>query len=281
MLLKDYTPPKEVPNAWYQVRKKIGDIRHTLPAGVHGPFFNDEFGDTFGTIYAFTSDGYSFAELRDYVDRVRNELLRVPDVAKIDMIGDQDEKIYIETSHRKLATLGIDPLHHLRRSCSSRTTWCRPATSRPSEDRIFVRVSGAFESAGEHPRDRHPGQRPAVPPRRYRRGLPRLRRSAAAEAALRGAGGDRARASAMRKGGDIIALGEALEAGDGAGQARPAGGHRGAPGRRPAHGGGPLRQGVHAHARGGRGHRAGGELHQPGAAHRRGGGAVASRWCWR
>ncbi len=68
VLLKDYTPPKEVPDAWYQVRKKIGDIRHTLPAGVQGPFFNDEFGDTFGTIYAFTSDGYSFAELHDYVE---------------------------------------------------------------------------------------------------------------------------------------------------------------------------------------------------------------------
>ena len=108
-----------MPNAWYQVRKKIGDIRHTLPAGVQGPFFNDEFGDTFGTIYAFTSDGYSFAELRDYVDRVRNELLRVPDVAKIDMIGDQDEKIYIEISHRKLATLGIDPLTDLQRPAAA------------------------------------------------------------------------------------------------------------------------------------------------------------------
>ena len=107
--LKDYTPPKEVPNDCYQARKKLSDIRHTLPSSVRGPFFNDEFGDTFGTIYAFTSDGYAFSELRDYVDRARDELLRVTDVSKIEMIGDQEEKIYVEISHRKLATLGIDP----------------------------------------------------------------------------------------------------------------------------------------------------------------------------
>jgi multidrug efflux pump len=145
VLLKDFTPPKEVPNAWYQVRKKIGDIRHTLPSGVQGPFFNDEFGDTFGTIYAFTSDGYSFAELRDYVDRVRNELLRVPDVAKIDMIGDQDEKIYIETSHRKLATLGIDPLT-IFNVLQQQNNLVPAGNFETREDRIFVRVSGAFEA---------------------------------------------------------------------------------------------------------------------------------------
>jgi multidrug efflux pump len=147
VLLKDFTPPEEVPNAWYQVRKKIGDIRHTLPAGVRGPFFNDEFGDTFGTIYAFTSDGYSFAELRDYVDRVRNELLRVPDVAKIDMIGDQDEKIYIETSHRKLSTLGIDPLT-IFNVLQQQNSLVPAGNFETREDRIFVRVSGAFESLG-------------------------------------------------------------------------------------------------------------------------------------
>ena len=119
VLLKDYTPPKEVPNAWYQVRKKLATSATRCRPGVQGPFLNDEFGDTFGTIYAFTSDGYSFAELRDYVDRVRNELLRVPDVAKIDLIGDQDEKIYVEMSHRKLATLGIDPLADLQRAAEA------------------------------------------------------------------------------------------------------------------------------------------------------------------
>jgi len=143
--LKDFTPPKEVPDAWYQVRKKVADMRHTLPAGVRGPFFNDEFGDTFGTIYAFTSDGYSFAELRDHVDRVRDELLRVPDVAKIDMLGDQQEKIYVEISHRKLATLGIDPLQMFQ-VLAEQNSMVPAGSYETGDDRIFVRVSGAFES---------------------------------------------------------------------------------------------------------------------------------------
>jgi multidrug efflux pump len=145
VLLKDFTPPKEVPNAWYQARKKIADIRHSLPDGVRGPFFNDEFGDTFGTIYAFTADGYSYSELRDYVEGVRDELLRVPDVAKIDMIGDQDEKIYVELSHRKLATLGIDPLQ-IFSVLSAQNNLVPAGNFETSADRIFVRVGGAFES---------------------------------------------------------------------------------------------------------------------------------------
>ena len=145
VLLKDFTPPREVPNAWYQVRKKIADVKHTLPDGVRGPFFNDEFGDTFGTIYAFTADGYSFAELRDYVERVRNELLRVPDVAKIDMIGDQDQKIYVEMSHRKLATLGIDPLQ-IFNVLRAQNNLVPAGNFETGDDRIFVRVGGAFES---------------------------------------------------------------------------------------------------------------------------------------
>ena len=145
VLLKDFTPPSEVPNAWYQARKKVADIRHTLPDGVRGPFFNDEFGDTFGTIYAFTADGYSFAELRDYVERVRNGLLGVPDVAKIDMIGDQDEKIYVEMSHRKLATLGIDPLQ-IFNVLRAQNNLVPAGNFETGDDRIFVRVGGAFQS---------------------------------------------------------------------------------------------------------------------------------------
>ena len=143
--LKDFTPPKEVPNAWYQVRKKVADIKHKLPQGVQGPFFNDEFGDTFGTIYAFTSDGYSYAELRDYVDNVRNELLRVPDVAKIDILGDQEERIYVEISHRKLATLGIDP-QQIFQVLAAQNSLVPAGSYETGEDRIFVRVSGAFDS---------------------------------------------------------------------------------------------------------------------------------------
>jgi multidrug efflux pump len=209
VLLKDYTPPKEVPNAWYQVHKKIAYIRHTLPAGVQGPFLNDEFGDTFGTIYAFTSDGYSFAELRDYVDRVRNELLRVPDVAKIDMIGDQDEKIYIETSHRKLATLGIDPLA-IFNVLQQQNNLVPAGNFETKDDRIFVRVSGAFgslESVREigiqaNGRLFRLGDVAEVyrgyvdPP------LLKLRHDGREAIGL---------AIAMRKGGDIVALGHALK----------------------------------------------------------------------
>jgi multidrug efflux pump len=145
IVLKDFTPPKEVPNAWYQARKKIGDIKHTLPVGALGPFFNDEFGDTFGTIYAFTADGYTYAELRDYVEGARKSLLQVPDVAKVEMLGDQDEKIYVEMSHRKLATLGIDPLT-IFNVLRQQNTLVPAGNFETGSDRIFVRVSGAFES---------------------------------------------------------------------------------------------------------------------------------------
>jgi len=120
--VKSYTKPGEttifvrlltgadrarVPDTWYQVRKKIGDIRHELPAETVGPFFNDEFGDTYGLIYAFTSQGFSHIELKDVLESVRSELLTLPDVAKVDMIGAQPERIYVEFSPRRLAGLGI------------------------------------------------------------------------------------------------------------------------------------------------------------------------------
>ena len=106
--LKDATRASEVPDLWYQARKKVGDIKQTLPQGVQGPFFNDEFGDTYSLIFALTSDGFSHRELRDHAERVRGELLRVPDVAKIDLIGTQDEKIYLEFSTQQLAAMGLD-----------------------------------------------------------------------------------------------------------------------------------------------------------------------------
>ncbi len=143
--LKDYTPPKEVPNAWYQVRKKIGDIRTSLPEGVRGPYFNDEFGDTFGTIYAFTTDGLSFAELREYVDRVRSELLRIPGVGKVEFIGDQDEKIYLELSHRKLTTLGLDPLQFIA-ALQAQNTVAPSGSYETASDRVHLRVAGNFST---------------------------------------------------------------------------------------------------------------------------------------
>ena len=107
--LFDTAGAQEVPEIWYQVRKKIGDIAPTLPAEARGPFFNDEFGDVFGSIYAFTADGFTHSELRAYVEGVRKELLRLPNVAKIELIGVQEDKIFVELSTKKLASLGIEP----------------------------------------------------------------------------------------------------------------------------------------------------------------------------
>jgi multidrug efflux pump len=138
--LKDFTPPEEVPEAWYQVRKKLSDIKHTLPTGVQGPFPNDEFGDTFGIIYAFTADGFSYARLRDYVDEVRLQLLRVPDVAKVDLIGLQEEKIYIEISNIKLSKLGLNPT--LIFDTLNQQNYLTPAGDvNTDSDRIYIRVS--------------------------------------------------------------------------------------------------------------------------------------------
>jgi multidrug efflux pump subunit AcrB len=106
--LKGETTGREVPDIWYHVRKSIGDIRHTLPVGIVGPGFNDDFGDTFGIIYGFTADGFTHRELRDYVEDVRSKLLSVPDVSKIEILGAQDEKIFVEFSMKELASLSVD-----------------------------------------------------------------------------------------------------------------------------------------------------------------------------
>jgi len=105
--LKESTAPKDVPPTWYQVRKKVGDIASTLPAGVVGPFFNDEFGDTYGSIFALSGDGFTYAEMRDYADFVRQQLLAVPLVAKVEQFGVQEEKLNILFSQQKFAQLGV------------------------------------------------------------------------------------------------------------------------------------------------------------------------------
>ena len=105
---KESAPAEAIPEIWYQVRKKMGDIRHTLPAGVQGPFFNDEFGDVFGNLYALYGEGYDDAELKHQAEWLRAALLKVPDVGKVDYFGEQGQRVYIEVSNAKLATLGID-----------------------------------------------------------------------------------------------------------------------------------------------------------------------------
>jgi multidrug efflux pump len=130
----DSAPPSAISDTWYQVRKRIGDIRHTLPDGVQGPFFNDDFGDVYGNLYALTGDGYSYAELKRQADIIRAELLRVPDVSKVDFFGEQPQRIYVELSNAKLATLGIDV----------------PTLVNTLRAQNLVAAGGSFDSPSEH-----------------------------------------------------------------------------------------------------------------------------------
>jgi len=143
--LKQATRAKEVPDIWYHVRKSIGDIRHTLPTGVVGPFFNDEFGDTYGIIYGFTADGFTHRELRDYVEDIRSRLLQVPDVLKIEVLGAQDEKIFVEFSTKQLAGLGIDRAA-LVSALQAQNMVVPSGTIQTGNEKLFLRVSGAFDS---------------------------------------------------------------------------------------------------------------------------------------
>jgi multidrug efflux pump len=145
VFVKDSSRPGEIRDTWYQVRKKVADIRHTLPQGVAGPFFNDEFGDTFGNIYAVTGDGYTYAQLKDVADRIRNRLLRVKDVAKVELVGEQDEKIYVELANAKLATFGLEPAVVFAALAQQNAVTATGSFETPT-DRIYIRASGALDS---------------------------------------------------------------------------------------------------------------------------------------
>ncbi|MFC7302160.1 efflux RND transporter permease subunit [Cognatiluteimonas weifangensis] len=144
-MARDALRSKDVPELWYQVRKKIGDIRPTLPEGVVGPFFNDEFGTTFGNIYALTGPGFDYAVLKDYAERVELELQRVPDVGKIELIGLQDEKVWIEVDNAKLATLGI-PLAAVQQALQQQNAVVPAGFFEGRDERVQLRVDGAFAS---------------------------------------------------------------------------------------------------------------------------------------
>ncbi|RBL86073.1 AcrB/AcrD/AcrF family protein [Streptomyces cavourensis] len=141
--MKDSAPASEVANEWYQVRKKVGDIGATLPQGVQGPFFNDEFGDVYTNIYTLAGDGFSPAQLRDYADNLRTVLLRVPGVAKVDYFGDQPEHVYIEISNTQLTRLGVSP-QQIAEAINSQNAVASAGTLTTADDRIFVRPSGQF-----------------------------------------------------------------------------------------------------------------------------------------
>ncbi len=143
--LKGSTPPAVVADMWYQVRRRVADMRHTLPQGLVGPFFNDDFGDTFGIIYGFTADGFTQRELRDYVEEARSRLLLVPDVSKVEILGAQDERIFIEFSTERLAGLGIN--RNALIAALQAQNLVRPAGMvENDQERLAVRVSGAFET---------------------------------------------------------------------------------------------------------------------------------------
>jgi multidrug efflux pump subunit AcrB len=143
--LKDSIRGADVPNSWYTVRKKVGDMRATLPAGVLGPFFNDEFGDVYGVIYALQGQGFSEAELKTFADEVRQQLLRVPDVAKVELFGVQDEKLYIEISQKRLAQPGLDLNQVLAQLGQQNAVESAGAIQTP-QDVLQVRVAGQFEA---------------------------------------------------------------------------------------------------------------------------------------
>jgi len=146
--IKDSSKSSEVANVWYTVRKKIGDMRATLPAGVQGPFFNDDFGDVYGVIYALESDGFSYAELKTLADDVRQQLLRVKDVAKVDQFGVQDEKVYIEISQKRLAQLGLD-FNAVLSQLGSQNAIESAGTIQSPLDVVQVRVAGQFTSVDQ------------------------------------------------------------------------------------------------------------------------------------
>lgn len=146
--LKEDTPPREVSGTWYQVRKKIGDMRATLPAGVLGPFFNDEFGDVYGTIYALSADGFSDEELRVQAEAVRQQLLRVPYVAKVELFGVQPEKLFIEISARRLAQLGLD-FNQVLSQLGAQNAVEGAGVLNAGSDNLQVRIGGAFNSVDE------------------------------------------------------------------------------------------------------------------------------------
>ena len=210
VMARDSMPSDQVPDLWYEVRKRVGDIRATLPDGTVGPFFNDEFGDTFGNIYALTGPGFDYAILKDYAERIQLELQRVADVGKVDLLGLQDEKVWIEIDNTKLATFGI-PLTAVQQALEGQNAMLPAGFFETASERVQLRVDGPFRSVEEIA---------AVPIRAGGRTIrlgdvARVHRGFADPAAprMRFMGQDAIGiAVAMKDGGHILRLGEALDA---------------------------------------------------------------------
>lgn len=208
-IARDSMHSSEIPDLWYQVRKKISDIRHTLPPGIQGPFFNDEFGTTFGNIYALTGKGFDYAVLKDYADRIQIQLQRVKDVGKVDLLGLQDEKIWIELSNVKLATLGL-PLAAVQQALEEQNAVSTAGFFETPSERVQLRVSGNFQTVEQirnfpiRIADRTFRIGDVADVRRGFNDPPAPRMRFMGEDAI-------GLAVAMKEGGDILVLGKALE----------------------------------------------------------------------
>jgi len=206
---RDSIRSHEVPELFYQVRKRVGDIRSQLPAEIIGPFFNDEFGDTFGNIYALTGKGFDYALLRDYAERLQLELQRIPDVGKVEVFGIQDEKIWIELSNTRMATLGIS-LQQVRGALAEQNAILPASAFETPDERVQLRVTGPFQSVediADFPI--HAGERTI-----HLKDIAEIRRGFADPPApkMRFLGEDAIGIGvAMKSGGDIIKLGQILD----------------------------------------------------------------------
>ncbi|AOE89689.1 AcrB/AcrD/AcrF family protein [Ralstonia solanacearum] len=141
--LADISPTKDTQQLWYTVRKKVGDIASSLPTGVRGPYFNDDFGDVYGSIYALSADGFTYRQLNDYADAIRQQLLRVPNVAKVTLLGDQDEKIYIEFQQAKFAQMGLD-INSIANQIAQQNNIGPSGVLVTPTDNVQIRLSGQF-----------------------------------------------------------------------------------------------------------------------------------------
>ena len=214
--LKDSTPPKDVPATWYQVRKKIGDMRHTLPQGVVGPVFNDDFGDVYGSIFALSADGFSDEELRVMAESLRSQLLRVPDVAKVELFGVQPEKIFVEVSQKRLAQLGLDMNQVLGQLAAQNAVEGAGLLDAGTQN-LQLRVAGALRSVDELRRLPIRAINPATGAATTLQlgDIADIRRATIDPPAVKVRHQGQpviALGVSMAKGGDIVALGQALQA---------------------------------------------------------------------
>lgn len=212
--LKGSSPPKEVANVWYQVRKKVGDMRATLPQGVVGPFFNDDFGDVYGSIVALSADGFSEEELRVHAESVRQRMLRLRDVAKVELFGVQPEKLYIEVSHKRLAALGLD-FNQVIAQLGAQNAVAGAGVFNLGSENLQVRVGGQFNSVEELERFAIRGVNPATGVASALRlaDFATVKRAYADPPAVKVRHQGKqviALGVSMASGGDIIALGKAL-----------------------------------------------------------------------